>query len=71
MNYQISKNTKDLLSGVLINSGLLIASIPDALLNEEMKALQEQTLHELQEVSRRLDGALPAWEDMESDVHKN
>jgi FKBP-type peptidyl-prolyl cis-trans isomerase (trigger factor) len=76
MNYLINQKSKDLLNANLLEATILIAAIPDRMLDAEMRSRVEAALQSLQQSSRVLDNlrAEPTdslindWDDMEGDV---
>jgi FKBP-type peptidyl-prolyl cis-trans isomerase (trigger factor) len=76
MNYLINQKSKDLLNANLLEATILIAAIPDRMLDAEMRSRVEAALQSLQQSSRVLDNLraepkdslINDWDDMEGDV---
>jgi FKBP-type peptidyl-prolyl cis-trans isomerase (trigger factor) len=76
MNYLINEKSKDLLNANLLEATILIAAIPERMLDAEMRSRVEAALQSLQQSSRVLDNLRPEptdslindWNDMEGDV---
>lgn len=59
MNFKISNTAKETISGTLMDSALIIAAIPEQILDSEMKSQIEIALHNLQLSQQIIDNLHP------------